>query len=554
MTTTNLHQLETTAKQKANELLAIAGQFRLGDLPTESQHPKTRNLSTLALNDVEQALRVMREVDCDALRITHEKCADILKLAHSMQQTLKSGGRIFFVGCGATGRLSLSFEVLWKEAVGPNHSWHDNVRSLMAGGDVALIRSIENFEDHPDFGARMLDESGFREGDLLIATTEGGETPYVIGAALRAPQISSRSHWFLYCNPADLLIHKLERCKQALLHPQLHKINLTVGPMAISGSTRMQASTVLMLAAGTALFESLKDHPTFDSIEDAIDTLLEHQGALDLSALSGFIEYESDCYSKGQTLIYETVDYGITVLTDTTERSPTFSLTAFENRFDEDAPTSLCYLCLPQTKTATEAWEVLLKRAPRPLVGWSDYEQIGGPGRLAGYDFSSSITAWRQARKPEILQNTFTISRATNGIEFKLGDRIAHFPTDGLTLLNEHLMLKMLLNMHSTLVMGRLGRYHGNVMTCVRASNFKLIDRTIRYVQQMLQAERITSYSYEDVCLQCFMELELAELNEPIVLKAFESLKKSYHCATSGPTGASFVPGKCYESRAATVR
>jgi N-acetylmuramic acid 6-phosphate etherase len=424
----------------------------------------------------------------------------------------------------------------------------------MAGGDVALIRSIENFEDHPSFGAHMLDEAGFREGDLLVASTEGGETPYVIGAALRATQISSKNHWFLYCNPADLLIEKLERCKQALLHPQLQKINLTVGPMAISGSTRMQASTVLMLAAGTALFETLKEHPSFDSIEESIDALLEHQGSLDLSRLPAFVEYESDCYAKGQTLIYETLEYGITVLTDTTERSPTFSLSAFENRADDHAPTSLCYLCLPQAHSASEAWEILLKRAPRPLVGWADYEQIGGPGRLSGYDFSSSIFAWRQTRRPAVQQNIFSIRRNGRNIAFSLGTHTAEFSTGELSLLNEHLMLKMLLNIHSTLVMGRLGRYHGNVMTCVRPSNFKLIDRSIRYVQQMLQAEHISAYSYEDICHQCFVEFEQSEVNEPIVLRTFNSLKSKHASASAGASNVGFMPKFSYELRSPGAR
>jgi len=45
----------------------------------------------------------------------------------------------------------------------------------MAGGDVALIHSIEKFEDFPDFGERQLRELGFKQGDLLISCSEGGE-------------------------------------------------------------------------------------------------------------------------------------------------------------------------------------------------------------------------------------------------------------------------------------------------------------------------------------------------------------------------------------------
>lgn len=548
-------QIALNAKQKADDFLAIAPQFRLGDLPTESQHPKTLSLSDWAHNNLPHALRVMREVDCDALRLTLKRAGEILKLALAMQQTLNNGKRIYFVGCGATGRLSLSLEVLWREQLGENHPWSDRVRSLMAGGDVALVRSIENFEDHPEFGARMLDEAGFEQGDLLVASTEGGETPYVIGAALRAPELSGQNHWFLFCNPEDMLVEKLERCQKAIHNPRLNKLNLTVGPMAISGSTRMQASTVLMLAAGTALFETLKPHPSFDSIEESIEALLEHQGALDVAQLAPFIIAESESYKRNETLIYSTDEYGITVITDTTERSPTFSLAAFENRADQGAPASLCYLCIPSTQTADSAWNHLLKRAPRPLVGWTDYNTIGGPARLEGYDFSSTLPAWRHSVRANVVQKSFRIFRSQRGVEFEFENLSAAFPQQGLSLLNEHLMLKMLLNMHSTLVMGRLSRYHGNVMTCVRPSNFKLIDRTIRYVQLLLNREGVKNFSYEDICLQCFVELETAEVSEPVVLKVFESLKRTAALAHENSVFNSAPATKgSYETRAYTQR
>ncbi len=54
----------------------------------------------------------------------------------------------------------------------------------MAGGDSALIQSIEDFEDHPEFGERQLHNLGYnKEQDMLISSTEGGETPWVIGTA-----------------------------------------------------------------------------------------------------------------------------------------------------------------------------------------------------------------------------------------------------------------------------------------------------------------------------------------------------------------------------------
>ena len=48
------------------------------------------------------------------------------------------------------------------------------MQSFMAGGDIALVHSLEGFEDYPEYGARHLRQLGFSENDLFIGVTEGG--------------------------------------------------------------------------------------------------------------------------------------------------------------------------------------------------------------------------------------------------------------------------------------------------------------------------------------------------------------------------------------------
>jgi N-acetylmuramic acid 6-phosphate etherase len=79
-------------------------------------------------------------------------------------------------------------------------------------------------------------------------------------------------------------------------------------------------------------------------------------------------------------------------------------------------------------------------------------------------------------------------------------------------------MVKMLLNAHSTLIMGLLDRYQGNVMTWVRSSNNKLIDRSARYIIHLLKEDG-KSATYEDVIEKIFEESEELQENDPIVLK-----------------------------------
>src|SRR4029079_8297147 len=154
----------------ADEFLAQKEKFRLGDLPTEAAHPKTGHLSDWANGDVARGLETLREVDLDALTRIAELRRDLSEFFNSVAATLEAGDRIFLVGCGATGRLALSLEYLWRRRFPASAQVH----SLMAGGDVALVHSLEGFEDFPDYGARHLLEQGFGRSDLLIGSTEGG--------------------------------------------------------------------------------------------------------------------------------------------------------------------------------------------------------------------------------------------------------------------------------------------------------------------------------------------------------------------------------------------
>ena len=93
--------------------------------------------------------------------------------------------------------------------------------------------------------------------------------------------------------------------------------------------------------------------------------------------------------------------------------------------------------------------------------------------------------------------------------------------------LEKNLLLKMLLNTHSTLVMGRLGRYEGNLMTYVSANNFKLIDRAVRYTRLLMDRGDGGAPDYETVARTLLAEREQLASDEPIVLKTIAALKKA---------------------------
>lgn len=494
---------------KTRAFLEIAPQFKLGHLVTESFHPKTTGLSQLVKKDISAAHKLLQEVDRDAIGLLHEKSNELWELATEIRDTLNSGHKIFMCGCGATGRLSLVLETLFRQKFGQTNQ----VFSYMAGGDFALIKSVESFEDKTEYGERQLMELGFGPHDLLLASTEGGETPFVIGSANKASIVSSRKPYFLYCNPDDVLM-PIHRSKDVIENPKIKKINLTVGPMAISGSTRMQASTVLMLGIGVGL---LNEHKSKEDFEIFYKDFLHRLTLTHYEAMAPFTKLEAELYQNKKYLNYVTDPFlAISILTDTTERSPTFSLRGFENRLDQDGQHALSYLFIPESETSGHAWSELLWRTPRP-VEWKELDGRINKERLFGFDISRQGLKNRSLHIPT---EEFSIMYDEGRVTFKCQKEEAIFEWGEDQLFN-HLMVKMLLNAHSTLIMGLLGRYEGNVMTWVRPSNNKLIDRAARYIIQLLK-QKNKHPSYEEVVLKIFEEIEIVNDNEPVVIRVVD--------------------------------
>ena len=491
---------------KVTEFLKISSQFRLGHLTTEAPHHLTQEMSHLAQNDLASALHVLHQVDLLALTVLERALPALWELHQKVATTFKRGNDVLLVGCGATGRLSLVIETLALQ----EKRYPGRVRAFMAGGDYALVKSVESFEDRTHYGARQLHDLGFKDGDLLLAITEGGETPFVIGACNEAARVGKESPWFLYCNP-DMALEGLDRCREVLNNPHVKKLNLTCGPMAITGSTRMQASTVQMAAAGLAI---LHDWPTKQALGDFVARWRESYSQLDLTGLIPFIETEAATHAaKGTTTYSSEAALAVSILTDTTERSPTFSQPAFENIQEAGAPSPI-YLSVVGSKTSPQAWEHLLGRAPRCL----EWEELNGRinmSVLAGFDISEAAIERRGGDVVEFKLKNGCVSWQRAGFSWSQ-------PLLDMSALTTHLQLKMALNMLSTLMMGRRGFYLDNVMSWVRPSNNKLIDRASRYVQ-LLAGRRGTLLNYEETVRLVMEEMD-KELEGPVVLRVLAGL------------------------------
>lgn len=567
--------------RQAEAFLAIAGQFRLGELVTEAPHPVTADLSGTARRGVPDALGLLFEVDRDVVDVYGRFEEAARRIGREMEGVVAAGGRLFFTGCGATGRLSILLAAMWRgfwqrqTARGmacdppPGH-WEDRALSVMAGGDFALIKSVEGFEDLTAFGRRQLADMGVRAGDLVFAITEGGETSFVIGTAWEGLERGA-AVWFVYNNPDDLLRATVERSRAVVDEPRIRKLNLTTGPMAITGSTRMQATSIQLCVLGAAMESALRglarrlepggpcDRDPETAPGEVGAALREAHAALQAepfrAALGSLVEVEEATYRAGGRASYFADRFGIDVLTDTTERSPTFCTPPFRQWDETSASESWAFLFLPDADTQS-AWRRVLRREPW-TVGWSAEEvramagaeraerlaslrigrdalmrfRIGLDGLphrpLRAEDLAVCILGEGEDR--HLAEGGFgreALRRAgaagASGAALLAGDAawlagavpaareagagaaagLAAPRTRLLLDLVTRVAVKMALNALSTCTMVRLGRVMGNTMVWVAPGNRKLIDRATRYVQRLARLE------YAEACRLVFEVIE----------------------------------------------
>jgi N-acetylmuramic acid 6-phosphate etherase len=188
-------------------------------------------------------------------------------------------------------------------------------------------------------------------------------------------------------------------------------------------------------------------------------------------------------------------------------------------------------VALDEAREPAEAWVRLLNRPPRPLE-WPDVDPRTTAEHLQGFDFSVRAVALRRRWIPDRRHHESHIRRTPGGIDFRL-DGLAHVvAVNGLSDLFQHILLKQILNIHSTVVMGRLGRYESNIMTWVSPTNGKLVDRATRYVEHLLAGAGQTGTRYDEIVRQLFAEMDGSEPGESVVLKTYRALSKRRRPAT----------------------
>lgn len=540
-------------------------QFHLGVIPTEQSNPITRNLSAAISRDTAAGVKTILDADVNIAGVARGafEGEDFKRLVRDVVRCMEQKKTVLFSSVGASGRMALQLDAAWRRYflllvnVLPARraemlALAETTNSLTTGGDRALVQSVENFEDYMTFGARQIEEAGVGEGDVVVALAECGLSASINGSAIEADERGCTTY-YLYCNPEDVLCAHLERCRKVFSRENIIKMPLFVGNMAVAGSTRMQVTTVELLVAGAALEmaanEYLKKHLTdaeYRALGRVALTGGEYADAFEklsadlrrgeaLAGLARAVDTEAATYEDGGLVTYLTHDYLLDIMTDTTERQPTFTLPPFRRRGAE-GPVSWAYVKDPLYPSDV-AWQHVFLRPIKGLE-WTreDYVMMGaapsivenppkvGGGEVLKYDIGNGRDESRWEKRPARLVMVDINGSAAGGVHrwyeneidnfdagtvLRLGDigeapyagdeiRVpVRLPRTSMELMT-HLLVKLAFNVLSTATMAKMGRVWGNWMIQVLPTNKKLIDRSVRIIANL------SGLPYEQACEEFF--------------------------------------------------
>ncbi len=179
----------------------------------------------------------------------------IEKLTEKVVEKLQKGGRLFYIGAGTSGRLGVVDASELPPTFGVEY---DLAIALIAGGDEAIRRAVEEAEDSYEQGWLDLQKYHISPRDVLIGIAASGTTPYVVGAIRKAREAGIVTG-AITMNPGSPLALAAE-----------FPVVVVVGPEFVTGSSRMKAGTaqklVLNMISTTAMIQlgRVKDNKMVD--------------------------------------------------------------------------------------------------------------------------------------------------------------------------------------------------------------------------------------------------------------------------------------------------
>lgn len=202
---------------------------QLKNLATEQRNPRSEHIDTASIEDI---LHIINTEDHRVPIAVREEIPHIAQAVELIVEAFESGGRLFYVGAGTSGRLGILDASECPPTFG---SPPDMVQGIIAGGPQAVFRSQEGAEDVADDGAQALRDAGITANDIVCGIAASRRTPFVVGAVDYARELGCAT-LFVTCTPRA----EFDIDVDVAMCP-------VVGPEVIMGSTRMKSGTAQKL-------------------------------------------------------------------------------------------------------------------------------------------------------------------------------------------------------------------------------------------------------------------------------------------------------------------
>ncbi|WP_139856425.1 N-acetylmuramic acid 6-phosphate etherase [Aequorivita sinensis] len=198
-------------------------------LKTTESDSKYNHLEKMS---VQELLQNINNEDKTVAFSVEKALPEIEALTEKVVEKLNTGGRLFYIGAGTSGRLGIvdASECPPTFGVSP-----DLVIGLIAGGDSAIRNAVEFAEDSENQGWEDLKKENITEKDIVIGIAASGTTPYVIGALEKCNK-NNIATGCITCNEGSPLALTAQ-----------FPVVVTVGPEFVTGSSRMKAGTAQKL-------------------------------------------------------------------------------------------------------------------------------------------------------------------------------------------------------------------------------------------------------------------------------------------------------------------
>lgn len=190
------------------------------------------NYDNLEKMEVIDLLKNINQEDQKVAKAVENIIPEISKFVEKLVPRMEAGGRLIYIGAGTSGRLGILDASECPPTYGVPHDW---VVGLIAGGDSAIRKAVENAEDDEDQAWKDIIANGFSINDSIVGIAASGTTPYVIGG-VRMAKTKGLLTAAITCNPSSPLSKEVD-----------HPLEAVVGPEFVTGSTRMKAGTAQKL-------------------------------------------------------------------------------------------------------------------------------------------------------------------------------------------------------------------------------------------------------------------------------------------------------------------